>query len=122
MFIGDLQHHIIQRDVGLGRHPRRDPFPQRSKLAMPFAITLETWLQPASFALQYNHVVDDFHRNSELRSGSAVQMSVLHKRDIALTKYHSMWLAQLKPTYSLYIGNYTSSLMGILILKARKPL
>ena len=61
VFIGDFQHQTIQREVGLGRHPRRDPVPQPGQLAMPAAIALDTRLQPAGLAFQDNHVVDEFY-------------------------------------------------------------
>lgn len=32
--ISDFQHQIIQRQNRLGRHPRRDPVPQRGQLAV----------------------------------------------------------------------------------------
>jgi len=101
VFIGDFQHQIIQREVRLGRHPRRDPVPQPGQLAMPPAIALDTRLQPAGLAFQDNHVVDEFHRNPEPRSGRAVRMPFLHKRDNALTKCHRMWLAHIRPPYLL---------------------
>src|SRR6056297_684100 len=97
--IGNFQHQIIQREVGLGRHPCRDPVPQTGQLAMPAAISLSARLQPACLAFQNHHVVHELHRNPKPRGRSSVRMPFLHKRDDTLTKCHRMWLAHLKPPY-----------------------
>jgi hypothetical protein len=34
MLIGNFQNQIIQREIRLGSHPRRDPVPQTVQLAM----------------------------------------------------------------------------------------
>ena len=52
VLIGNFQNQVIQREVGLGRHPRRDPVPQTAQLAMPPAVALNTRLQSACLALQ----------------------------------------------------------------------
>lgn len=100
--IGNFQHQIIQREVGLGRHPRRDPVPQTGQLAMPATITLSARLQPTCLAFQDHHFVDELHRNPKPRSGCAMRMPFLHKRDNPFTKCHRMWLAHLKPQYLPY--------------------
>src|SRR6056297_1167242 len=99
VLIGNFQHQIIQREVGLGRHPRRDPVPQTAQLAMPAAISLSARLQPACLAFQDHHVIDELHRNPKPRGRSSVRMPFLHKRDNALPKRHRMWLSHLKPPY-----------------------
>lgn len=99
VLIGNFQNQVIKREVGLGRHPRRDPVPQTAQLAMPAAVALNTRLQSTRLALQDHHVIDELHRNPEPRSGGTVRMPFLHKRDNALPKRHRMWFSHLKPPY-----------------------
>lgn len=99
VLIGYFQHQIIQREVGLGRHPCRDPVPQTGQLAMPAAISLSARLQPACLAFQDHHVVHELHRNPKPRGRRSVRMTFLHKRDDPLTNCHRMWFTHLKPPY-----------------------
>ena len=99
VFIGNLQNQIIQRQIRFGSHACRDPILQTAQLAMTTTIALGARLQPARLALQNHHVVDELYRNPELRCGNPVRMSLLHKRNNALTKCRRMWLAHLNPPY-----------------------
>lgn len=99
MRIRNFQHQIIQRQVGLGGHPCRDPGTQTAQLAMPAAIALSARRQPTRLVLQDHHVVNELHRYPEPCGGSPVRMPFLHKSDNALTKCQRMWLAHLKPPY-----------------------
>ena len=51
MRLSDLQYQIIQRQIRLGSHPRRNPVLQTAQLAMPAAITLPARLQRGVNAL-----------------------------------------------------------------------
>jgi len=69
---GNFQNQIIQRQIRLGIHPRRHPAPQTPQLAMPAAIALRARLKPTRLALQYHHVIDEFHRYPEPSGRRAV--------------------------------------------------
>lgn len=90
VIIANFHNKVIQREVGLGHHPCRDPVPQTAQLAMPTAVALSARLQPACLALQDDHFIHELHRNPEPRSGSAVRIPFLHKRDNPLSKSHRM--------------------------------
>ncbi len=123
VLIGNFQSQIIQREIRLGCHPCRDPAPQSAQLTMTAAIALSSRLQSARLALQHHYVVDELQRNPEPSGGSAVRITVLHKRDNLFTKCRRMWLAHLIPPISaLQTGNHRPSLMGILNRKGRNTL
>lgn len=67
MRIRNFQHQIIQRQVGLGGHPCRDPGTQTAQLAMPAAIALSARRQPTRLVLQDYHVVNEFVLNNAFR-------------------------------------------------------
>ena len=59
--LSNFQHQIIQREVGFGCYPHRDPVPQTGQFSMPSAITLSSWFRVACLMFQDQHIVHDFH-------------------------------------------------------------
>ena len=61
VLFGNFENQVIQRQVGLGRYPCRDPVPQTAQLAMPATVALPARLQAACLAFQDDHVVHELH-------------------------------------------------------------
>ena len=59
--LSNFQHQIIQREVGFGCHPHRDPVPQTGQLSMPAAITLSARLKLTCLTFQDYHIVHELH-------------------------------------------------------------
>lgn len=59
--IGNFQHQIIQREVGLGCHPPCDPVSQTGQFAMPATVTLSSRLKLTCLAFQDHHIVHELH-------------------------------------------------------------
>lgn len=71
VLVSQFSHQIVQRQIWLRVHPRRDPALHGDQFTMPTAIALGAGFKPARLALQDHHVVDEFHRNPEPRRGGA---------------------------------------------------
>lgn len=99
--IRQFAHQIVQRQIRLLGHPRRDPIPQADQLAVTPATALSARCQPARRALEDHHVVHELHRNPEPHGGCTVRMPFLQKSDDALPERDRMWLTHLKPPYLL---------------------
>ena len=97
--LGNFQHQIIQRQIGLGMHPRLQPALQTTKLAMPAAIALGTRLQPTCLAFKNDHVIHELHRNPKSRCRRPMRMALFNECDNTLSKFYRKWLAHLEPPY-----------------------
>jgi hypothetical protein len=83
--LGQFQADFIQGQIAALAKTPAHPARQFIQLACPTQIALPLRQKPARLPTQFDHVIDEFRRNSEMTGRLSMTMAVVNKTDNAFS-------------------------------------